>query len=362
MAVTRLFTLNRSAVTKLGRSFLQERTIHPAQCVKYSSKMAKPSVYVTRLVNKEAMDLLNQHCDVTTWTGSGPVPREELLNNIENKNALFCMLPDRIDSTVLAKAGNNLKVIATMSAGFDHLDIEEIRKRDIRIGFTPDTLTEATAELAVALLLATSRRLLEANEEARTGGWQAWSPFWMCGPGIRGSTVGIVGFGRIGQEIARKLKSFNPKKIIYYNRSERADDARKISAERVSFEELLAESDFISLSVALTPETKNMFDEKAFCKMKSTAVFVNTGRGGLVDQDALVKALENKTIWAAGLDVMTPEPLPLDHPLLKLKNCVILPHIGSATVETRNEMGVLTAKNIIAALKGEKMPSEMFVS
>ncbi|KAG5891372.1 hypothetical protein JTB14_020104 [Gonioctena quinquepunctata] len=354
MAVTGFVTLNRNAVTKLGRSFLQESTMHLAQYVKYSSKMSKPSVYVTRLVHKEAMDLLNQHCEVTTWTGSCSVPREELLNNIENKNALFCMLSDRIDSTVLDKAGNNLKVIATMSVGFDHLDIEEMQKRNIKIGYTPVVLTEAAAELAVALLLATSRRLLEANEEARTGGWQAWSPFWMCGPGIRGSTVGIVGLGRIGQEIARKLKSFNPKRIIYYNRSERADDARKIGAERVSFEELLAESDFISLSLPLTPETKHMFDEKAFCKMKPTAVFVNTGRGGLVDQDALVRALENKTIWAAGLDVTTPEPLPLDHPLFKLKNCVISPHIGTATIETRKEMGVLTAKNIIAALKGEK--------
>ncbi|XP_028146739.1 glyoxylate reductase/hydroxypyruvate reductase [Diabrotica virgifera virgifera] len=326
----------------------------------FVTDMSKPSVYITRQVNKEAVDLLKEHCQVTSWTGEGPVPREELLKNIENKDALFCMLTDKIDAPVLDKAGKNLKVVATMSVGYDHLDTKEIKKRNIKMGYTPDTLTDATAELAVALLLATSRRLLEANKEAKTGGWHAWSPFWMCGPGLKDSTVGIVGFGRIGQQIARILKAFNPKKIIYYNRSERKE-ATEIGAERVSFDELLSQSDFISVSAALTPDTHNMFNEEAFRKMKSTAVFINTSRGGLVDQDALVAALQNKVIWGAGLDVMTPEPLPLDHPLFKLKNCVILPHIGSAAIETRNEMGVVTAKNIIAALNGVKLPFELIV-
>lgn len=247
-----------------------------------------------------------------------------------------------------------------MSVGYDHLDIQEIRKRGIKIAYTPDVLTDATAELAVALLLATSRRLFEANEEARTGGWSTWSPFWMCGPGLQNSTVGIVGFGRIGQEIAARLKPFKPKRIIYFNRSEKAE-AREIGAERVTFDELLAESDFISVSCALTPDTKEMFNEVAFKKMKRTAVFVNTSRGGVVDQDALVKALQEKTIWGAGLDVMTPEPLPLDNPLFKLKNCVILPHIGSASIETRNEMAVLCAKNIVAALEGKPLLTELIV-
>ncbi|XP_023018036.1 glyoxylate reductase/hydroxypyruvate reductase [Leptinotarsa decemlineata] len=350
-------TLN-SSTSKLVRVVSQiERSD-----LKYFSKMAKQSVYITRTVNKEAMDLLNEKYEVTSWTGPGPVARDELLKNIENKNALFCMLSDRIDSAVLDKAGKNLKVIATMSVGYDHLDVKEIKKRNIRIGYTPDVLTEATAELAVALLLATSRRLLEANEKARIGEWSAWAPFWMCGPGIKGSTVGIVGFGRIGQEIARKLKAFNPRRIVYCNRSEKLSESKQIGAERVSFDELLAESDFISLSAASTPETKHMFNEAAFSKMKPTAVFVNTSRGDLVDQEALIRALENKTIRAAGLDVMTPEPLPLDHPLFKLKNCVILPHIGSATIETRNEMGILTARNIVAALEGEKMPSELVIT
>lgn len=295
------------------------------------------------------------------WTGLDPVPRAELLKNIENKSGLFCMLTDRIDSTVLDKAGNSLKIIATMSAGYDHLDILEIKKRGIKISYTPDVLTDATAELTVGLLLATSRRLLEASEEARTGGWKAWSPFWMCGPGLKNSTIGIVGFGRIGQEIAKRLKPFNPKSILYYNRSEKKKEAQEIGATRVTFDQLLEQSDFISVSCALTPETKEIFNEEAFKKMKSTAVFINTSRGGVVDQNALIEALKEKIIWGAGLDVMTPEPLPLDSQLFKLKNCVILPHIGSASLETRNEMAILSANNIIAALKGEPLLTELKV-
>lgn len=323
--------------------------------------MAKPSVYLTRRINQEALDVLQQTCDVSIWPEPDPVPRQELLKNIKGKSGLFCMLTDRIDSEILDAAGSNLKIVATMSVGYDHLDVNEIKRRGIKMAYTPDILTDATAELAVALLLATSRRLLEANEEAKSGGWKAWSPFWMCGPGLKNSTVGIVGFGRIGQEIAKRLKSFGPSKIIYYNRSEKAKEAADIGAIRVSFDELLSQSDFISVSCALTPETKEMFNEQAFKKMKKSAVFVNTSRGGVVDQDALVTALQNKIIWGAGLDVMTPEPLPLDNPLFKLKNCVILPHIGSAALETRNNMAILTAKNIVAALKNEPVLTELNV-
>ncbi|CAG9767365.1 unnamed protein product [Ceutorhynchus assimilis] len=361
MLSTRLLIKKNCPLLDLGK-LLAEKVLCSGQKFRFFSlKMAKPAVYVTREINKEALDILNQSCTVSSWAGSGPVPRAELLKNIENKSGLFCLLSDKIDSEILNKAGPNLKVIATMSVGYDHLDVQEIKKRGIKMAYTPDILTDATAELAVALLLATSRRLLESNEEARTGGWQAWSPFWMCGPGLKGSTVGIVGFGRIGQEIAKRLKPFGPKKIIYYNRSEKRQEAQEIGATKVSFEELLAESDFISVSCSLTPETKEMFNEAAFKKMKKTAIFVNTSRGGVVDQDDLVRALESKTIWAAGLDVMTPEPLPLDHPLFKLKNCVILPHIGSACIETRNEMAVLTAKNIVQALEDEPMITELVV-
>lgn len=268
------------------------------------------------------------------------------------------MLTDKIDAEVLENAPK-LKVIATMSVGYDHLVLDEIKKRNIKIGYTPDILTDATAELTVALLLATSRRLLEANKEARTGGWKAWSPFWMCGPGLSGSTVGIVGFGRIGQEVAKRLKPFNVKKFLYYSRSEKSQN--EVGAQRVNFDDLLRDSDFVIATCALTPETKGIFNKDAFEKMKTTAVFINTSRGAIVDQNALIEALKLKKIWAAGLDVTTPEPLPLGSELFQLENCVILPHIGSAAIETRKEMAVLTARNILAALKGEKMPAELVI-
>lgn len=299
-------------------------------------------------------------CDVVSWTGPGPVPRSELKKNLVDADALFCLLSDKIDKELLDVA-TNLKVLGTMSVGYDHLAVDELKRRSIKIGYTPDILTDSTAELTVALLLATSRRLLESNDEAKTGGWKAWSPFWMCGPGLNGSTVGIVGFGRIGQEVAKRLKPFNVKHIIYYNRSEREKEAKEIGAERADFETLLQRSDFVIVTCALTPETSSIFNENAFKKMKPTAVFVNTSRGGVVDQNALIEALQKKTIWAAGLDVMTPEPLPLDSPLFKLKNCLILPHIGSACIETRNKMALLTVQNIVNGLKGEKMPAELII-
>lgn len=285
------------------------------------------------------------------------MPREELLKNIEGKDGLFCMLTDKIDEEVLNHAGPNLKVIGTMSVGVDHLDLEEIKKRKIKIGYTPNILTDATAELTVALLLCTSRRLLEASPEVYNGGWKAWAPVWMCGPGLNNSTVGVVGFGRIGQAVAQRLKPFNVSNILYSGRTDKPE-AKEIGAKRVSFDELLSRSDFIIVTCALTPETKEIFNDEAFKKMKSNAIFINTSRGGVVDQNALVKALENKTILAAGLDVMTPEPLPLDNPLLKLKNCVLLPHIGSASIQTRANMAILTANNIITALNGQPMPAE----
>lgn len=300
---------------------------------------------------------MKSSCEITLWKGEGPVPRNELEKNVKEVDGLFCLLSDRIDDEIINKA-NKLKVIGTMSVGYDHLALDSIKKRNIRVGYTPDILTDSTAELTMALLLATSRRLIESNEEARTGGWKAWSPFWMCGPGLGGSTVGIVGFGRIGQEVAKRVGPFNVKEIIYFNRSERVE-AAQIGAKRVDFDALLTQSDFIIITCSLVPETKEIFNEEAFNKMKNTAVLINTSRGGVVDQEALVKALKNKTIWAAGLDVMTPEPLPLDHELFKLKNCVILPHIGSACIETRQQMAILTVKNIISGLKGEHMPAEL---
>ncbi|XP_049876392.1 glyoxylate reductase/hydroxypyruvate reductase [Pectinophora gossypiella] len=325
------------------------------------SSASRPQVFVSRSDMPECgIKLLKKECDVKLWSDASPVPRAEFLKSVAGVNGIFCSLTDKIDKEILDAAGPNLKVVSTISVGYDHIDVSECTKRGIRIGYTPDVLTDATAELTVALLLTTSRRLPEAQHEAKSGGWVSWAPTWMTGPGLAGSTVGIVGFGRIGQAVARRVKAFSTKKILYVNRSERPE-AKETGAIKVNFDELLTQSDFVICCAALVPETKAMFNKEAFGKMKRSAVFVNTSRGGTVDQDALIEALQNNTIWAAGLDVTTPEPLPLDSPLFKLKNCVILPHIGSATIEARNIMSELTAKNILAAINGKEMPAELKV-
>ncbi|XP_055848076.1 glyoxylate reductase/hydroxypyruvate reductase [Episyrphus balteatus] len=325
------------------------------------SKMstARPTAYVTRSdYASVGINLLKSECDIAMWNEASPVPRQELLKNIVGKNALFCALTDKVDKEILDAAGPQLKVVATISVGFEHIDVAECKKRGIRVGYTPDVLTDATAELTVALLLATSRRLFEANKQVYNGGWKSWAPSWMCGPGLKDKTLGLFGFGRIGNEIAKRLIPFKPNRLIYTNRSHRAE-AKALGFSKVEFDVLLKEADFIVVCCALSPETAGIFDKEAFCKMKSNAIFINTSRGAVVDQAALVEALKEKRILAAGLDVTTPEPLPLDDPLLKLDNVVILPHIGSADINTRIEMSRITACNIISALKGDKMLAEV---
>ncbi|KAG9486564.1 hypothetical protein GDO78_006761 [Eleutherodactylus coqui] len=237
--------------------------------------------------------------------------------------------------------------------------MDEIKKRGIRVGYTPDVLTEATAELTVALLLATCRRLPEAIQEVKSGGWKSWAPMWMCGYGLSNSTVGIIGLGRIGIAVAQRLKPFGVKKFLYSGRRPRPECAAGVNAEYVSCEKLTEDSDFVVVSCALTPETEGLCNKDFFSRMKKTAVFINISRGSAVNQEDLYQALVSGQIAAAGLDVTTPEPLPTNHPLLGLKNCVILPHIGSATYSTRNTMAVLAVTNLLKGLAGEEMPSEL---
>ncbi|KAM4807942.1 glyoxylate reductase/hydroxypyruvate reductase-like [Rhinophrynus dorsalis] len=320
-----------------------------------------PKVYITRRIPPDGLKALQQSgsCEIEQWDSDDPIPRSELLKKVVGIQGLYCLLTEKIDKEVLNAAGPSLKVVSTMSVGYDHLSLDEIKKRGIRVGFTPDVLTEAVAELTVALLLATSRRLIEAVDEAKNGGWGTWKPLWMCGCGLTGSTVGILGLGRIGEAIVNRLKPFGVKKFIYNDVAPREDLAAKISAEFVSLEELAKQSDFLTVCCALTPETQGICNKQLFSNMKSSAVFINTSRGAVVNQEDLYHALANGQIAAAGLDVTVPEPLPTNHPLFKLKNCVILPHIASATVETRNAMAELAANNLLAGLKGDKMPKEV---
>ncbi|XP_035280982.1 glyoxylate reductase/hydroxypyruvate reductase-like isoform X1 [Anguilla anguilla] len=336
-------------------------------------------VFVTRRIPQEGIRVLSNAgaFEVSVWESDEPVPRAELLKGVAGVDGMLCLLTDRIDTEVLNAAGTELKVISTMSVGFDHLAIEEIKKRGIRVGYTPDVLTDATAELTVALLLATARRLLEGVQEVKSGGWSSWKPLWMCGYGLNGSTVGIIGLGRIGMAIAHRLKPFGVNKFLYTGRAPKPQavevdgeygeevwrsevaDMGELLCDRMILDKLLSESDFVVVACSLTPETQGLCDKAFFAKMKRTAVFVNTSRGALVNQEDLYEALSSGQIAAAGLDVTTPEPLPTDHPLLTLKNCVVLPHIGSATYSTRGTMAELAATNLLAGLTGKAMPSEL---
>ncbi|XP_063770726.1 glyoxylate reductase/hydroxypyruvate reductase [Pseudophryne corroboree] len=318
-------------------------------------------VFVSRRLPPEGQILLSQaeNLSVQQWDSDDPIPRAELLKGVTGVHGLFCLLSEKIDQELLDTAGPNLKVISTFSVGFDHLAIDEIKKRKIRVGYTPDVLTDATAELSVALLLATSRRLPEAVQEVKSGGWKAWSPVWMCGYGLSNSTVGIIGLGRIGLAIAQRLKPFGVTKFLYTGRQPRPECAAVVNAEYVSCEKLTEESDFVIVSCSLTPETEGLCNKAFFSRMKKTSVFINISRGSAVNQEDLYQALVSGQIAAAGLDVTTPEPLPTSHPLLSLKNCVILPHIGSATYSTRNAMSVLAVNNLLKGLVGDEMPREL---
>ncbi|XP_046900666.1 glyoxylate reductase/hydroxypyruvate reductase b [Hypomesus transpacificus] len=321
-----------------------------------------PRVYITRQIPPEGLKILRESGQVQfeLWDSDDvPVPRSELLQKVKGIDALLCVLTEKIDTELLDAAGPNLKVISTMSVGFDHLNLEELKKRGVRVGYTPDVLTDSVAELTVALLLTTSRRLIEATHEAKTGGWGTWRTLWLCGYELANSTVGILGLGRIGVAIAERLKPFKVKKFIYTDVVPRPELASMINAEYVSLDELAKQSDFLTICCALTPETKEICNKNLFSKMKNTSIFINTSRGGVVNQQDLYEALSMGQIAGAGLDVTVPEPLPISHPLFTLKNCVILPHIASASYSTRNAMSALAANNLLLGLTGQPMIKEL---
>ncbi|CAO3586728.1 unnamed protein product [Absidia cylindrospora] len=284
------------------------------------------------------------------------MPREELLTSVKGVDAIFCLLTDRIDKTVLDAAGPQLKVVSTMSVGFDHIDVDELKARNIQVGYTPDCLTDATADLTVLLLLSAARRIKEGIRAAEQGEWREWRPNWLLGSQFSGKTLGVVGLGRIGKAVAERLKAFGITRILYHGRSRKLQAESDIGAEFSSFDNLLKNSDYITVCSALTPETQDMFDYTAFSKMKPTAVFVNTARGGIVKQDDLVRALEDGKVGAVALDVTTPEPLPTDHKLYQFPNCIVLPHIASATLETREKMATMALDNILAVMNGQPVP------
>uniref|UniRef100_A0A3Q2QH66 Glyoxylate reductase/hydroxypyruvate reductase n=1 Tax=Fundulus heteroclitus TaxID=8078 RepID=A0A3Q2QH66_FUNHE len=354
---------SRMALRRLQRIAVAPLSFPGAATTKVLREMSSvPRVYVTRQIPPEGLKILRDSGQVQfeLWDSDDvPVPRKELLQKVKGVDGLLCVLTEKIDAELLDAAGPNLKVLSTMSVGFDHLSLEELKKRGIRVGYTPEVLTDAVAELTVALLLATSRRLIEATHEAKTGGWGTWRTLWLCGYELANSTVGILGLGRIGVAIAERLAPFKVKKFIYTDVAPRPELAKAINAEYVSLDELAKQSDFLSVCCALTPETKEVCNKDLFKKMKNTSIFINTSRGGVVNQEDLYEALSTGQIAGAGLDVTVPEPLPTNHPLFTLKNCVILPHVASASYSTRNAMSALAANNLLLGLRGQPMIKEL---
>ena len=312
-------------------------------------------VYITRQIPHQPVQMLRDagHT-VDIWPGDLPPPRDALLDAVADADALLCMLSDQIDNDLL-DAAPNLKVICNFAVGYDNIDVPAATSHGVAVGNTPEVHTETTADTAFTLLMAAARRLPEAIQDVRDGHWHTWEPLGWLGQDIHHKTLGIIGFGRIGQAVARRGRGFGME-IVYYNRSAKPAAEAEMNATRLELDDLLQQSDFVSLNVPLTDDTYHMIGERELGLMKSSAVLVNASRGGLVDPSALFVTLRAKMIHAAGLDVTEPEPIPADHPLLTLPNCVIAPHIGSATIEARTAIGVRAAENILAGLAGDPLP------
>jgi len=315
----------------------------------------KPKVYVTRLLPKEAMDRIHSNCEATVWDGELPPPRDVLLKNVTDVEGLLSLLTDKIDAELMDKAPK-LKVVSNYAVGFDNIDIPEATKRGIIVGNTPGVLTDTTADFAFTLIMSAARRVAEGDRYVRAGKWRTWGPMLLLGQDVYGSTLGIVGLGRIGAAVARRAKGFNMR-IMYYDVIRQKQYEDELGIEYATLDRVLTESDFITIHTNLTPETHHLISTKQFEKMKRTCILVNTSRGPIVDNMALYEALRTGKIMYAGLDVTEPEPLPANHPLLTLDNVIVAPHIASASVVTRTKMGLIAADNLIAGLKGQLGPT-----
>jgi glyoxylate reductase len=317
--------------------------------------MAQPSVFVTRKISDEALQKLSAHAQVEVWPEEAPPPYEILKAKAAQYDGLLTLLTDKIDADLIEAAAPRLKVVSQMAVGFDNIDIQAATRNKIAVGHTPGVLTETTADFTWALLMAAARRVVEGDKEVRSGIWRPWGPDVLTGYDIYGATLGIIGFGRIGQAVARRARGFDMQ--VLYNDPNCGPEAEgETGAQCVSFEELLERSDYVSLHTYLSPETYHLIGREQLEKMKPTAVLVNTARGPVIDPEALNWALREGQIAFAALDVTEPEPIPQDSPLLELDNIVITPHIASAGKATRVKMAVITVDNLIAGLRGEKLP------
>ncbi|HAA69111.1 MAG: D-glycerate dehydrogenase [Planctomycetaceae bacterium] len=315
----------------------------------------KPRVLVTRLIPEVGLRRIVQECQAEVWEEPLPPPRDVLLKKIAGCDGVLSLLTERIDAELMDAAGPQLKVVSNFAVGFNNVDVTEATRRGIRVGNTPGVLTEATADMAFALLISASRRIVEAQDYIREGNWKTWEPLGHIGQDLVGKTLGIVGMGRIGHALARRCHGGWNMRILYVDKFRNEVAEQDFDAQQVEWNTLLSESDFVSVHVDLNSETEGMFDRDAFAQMRPTAVFVNSARGPIHNQQDLYDALVQGEIFAAGLDVTNPEPLDLEDPLLKLSNCVIAPHIASGTVSSRNGMAEIAADNLLAGVRGDPL-------
>lgn len=318
--------------------------------------MTKPKVFVTREIPDRGLSMVRAHCDADVWPREVPPSQSELTQRVRGVAGLLCLLTDRVDGELMDAAGPELRVISNHAVGVDNVDVEAATERGIPVGNTPGILTDTTADFAFALLLATARRVVEADRFVRAGHWKTWGPKLLLGRDVHGATLGIVGFGRIGQAVAQRAMGFDMRTLYYDPGKENDLQAGKLGARAVDLDRLLREADFVSLHTPLTDETHHLISAEALEKMKPSAILINTSRGPVVDHAALFDALNERRIAGAALDVTDPEPLPEGSPLLGLDNVVLAPHIASASENTRGKMAQMAAENLIAGLNGERLP------
>ncbi len=317
--------------------------------------MAKPKVFVTRLIPDEGLARLRETAEVQVWEEELPPPYDVLRKEVREVDGLLSLLTDKIDAALM-DSNPRLKVVSNMAVGFDNIDIPAATARGIPIGNTPGVLTDTTADFAFTLLMAAARRVPEAIDYVRAGKWKTWGPKLFTGQDIHGATLGIIGFGRIGQGMAKRASGFDMR-VLYYDIYRREDLEKSMGVSYVDIDTLLRESDFVTIHTDLNEQTRHMMNASAFAKMKRTAILINAARGPMVDHNALHDALRQGKIAGAALDVTEPEPIPIDSPLLELPNCLIVPHIASASVATRAKMAEMAAANVLAGLRGERLPN-----
>jgi glyoxylate reductase len=316
--------------------------------------MMKPSIYVTRHLPEPALEELLRVCEVEIWDREYPPPYEVIVEKIEGKLGLFCLLTDRVDAALM-DAAPELKVISQCAVGYDNIDVGAATARGIPVGNTPGVLTDATADFAFTLLMAAARRVGEAIDYVRQGRWTTWGLTLLLGQDVYGATLGLIGLGRIGQAVARRASGF-AMRVLYYDVVRQPDAEAELGVEYCTLEDLLRQSDYVSLHTNLTEETEGLMNARAFALMKPTAILINSSRGPIVDSDALYEALSEGQIAYAALDVTDPEPLPASHKLLELPNLIVVPHIASATVSSRTLMAQRAVQNLVAGLRGEPLP------